>query len=106
MDYWTPQNTNARNPRLTPTPAPNNTQTSSWWLLDASYLRLKTGELGYNIPTRIIQRAKIQSARVYLSGQNLLTFSPIKNFDPEVGAQNGEYYPQQKVITFGLNLTF
>jgi TonB-linked SusC/RagA family outer membrane protein len=106
MDYWTPQNTDARNPRLTPTPAPNNTQGSSWWLLDASYLRLKTGELGYTIPLRIIQRAKIQSARIYVSGQNLLTFSPIKNFDPEVGAQNGEYYPQQKVITFGLNLTF
>lgn len=106
MDYWTPQNTNARNPRLTPTPAPNNTQYSSWWLLDASYLRLKTGELGYNIPSRLTQRAKIQSARAYVSGQNLLTFAPIKNFDPEVGAQNGEYYPQQKVITVGLNLTF
>lgn len=106
MDYWTPQNPDARSPRLTPTPAPNNTQVSSWWLLDASYLRLKTGELGYNFPLRILQKAKMQTARIYVSGQNLLTFSPIKNFDPEVGAQNGEYYPQQKVVTVGLNLTF
>jgi TonB-linked SusC/RagA family outer membrane protein len=106
MDYWTPTNTNARSPRLTPTPASNNTQTSSWWILDASYLRLKTGELGYTVPARIAHKAKMQTARIYVSGQNLLTFSPIKNFDPEVGASNGEYYPQQKVVTFGLNLTF
>jgi len=106
MDYWTPENPNARSPRLTPTPAANNTQTSSWWILDASYLRLKTGELGYTLPARIARKAKMQGARIYVSGQNLLTFSPIKNFDPEVGAQNGEYYPQQKVVTFGLNLNF
>jgi hypothetical protein len=90
MDYWTPTNTNAKSPRLTPTPAANNTQTSSWWILDASYLRLKTGEFGYTIPAHIARKAKIQAARIYLSGQNLLTFSPIKNFDPEVGAANGE----------------
>lgn len=106
LDYWTPDNPNARHPRLTPTPAANNTQTSSWWILDASYLRLKTGELGYTIPGHIARKAKLQAARIYLSGQNLLTFSPIKNFDPEVGAANGEYYPQQKVVTVGLNLTF
>jgi TonB-linked SusC/RagA family outer membrane protein len=106
MDYWTPANPNARSPRLTPTPAANNTQPSSWWILDASYLRLKTGEFGYTIPSRIVRKARMQAARVYVSGQNLLTFSPIKNFDPEVGAANGEYYPQQKVVTFGLNLTF
>lgn len=106
MDYWTPDNHNAKNPRLTPTPAANNTLYSSWWMLNASYLRLKTGELGYTLPARVAQRVKMQSARIYPSGQNLLTFSPIKNFDPEVGATNGEYYPQQKVLTIGLNITF
>lgn len=106
LDYWTPTNTDARHPRLTPTPASNNTQTSSWWIRDGKYLRLKTGELGYTIPAHIARKAKMQSARVYLSGQNLITWSPIKNFDPEVSAANGEYYPQQKVVTVGLTLNF
>ena len=106
LDYWTPDNTGAKNPRLTPTPTSNNTAYSSWWIRDASYLRLKTGELGYNLPYRIARKAGMQSARVFLSGQNLLTWSPIKNFDPEVSVTNGEYYPQQKVVTIGLNLNF
>jgi TonB-linked SusC/RagA family outer membrane protein len=106
LDYWTPDNPNARHPRVTPTPYANNTQTSSWWILDASYLRLKTGELGYALPAQFVRKARMQAARIYVSGQNLLTFSPIKNFDPEVGAANGEYYPQQKVVTVGLNFTF
>jgi len=106
LDYWTPEHTNAKNPRLTPTPASNNTLTSSWWVRKGSYLRLKTGEIGYTVPVDITRRAKIQSARIYVSGQNLLTWSPIKNFDPEVSVTNGEYYPQQKVVTVGLNLNF
>lgn len=106
LDYWTPENTGARNPRLTPTPTSNNTQNSSWWIRNGRYLRLKTGELSYTIPSRIAQKARMQSARIYVSGQNMLTWSPIKNFDPEVSVTNGEYYPQQKVFTVGLNLTF
>ncbi|WP_153799290.1 SusC/RagA family TonB-linked outer membrane protein [Foetidibacter luteolus] len=106
LDYWTSENTNAKNPRLTPTPTANNTAYSSWWIRDASYLRLKTGELGYNLPYQVARKAGMQSARVFVSGQNLLTWSPVKNFDPEVSVSNGEYYPQQKVVTIGLNLNF
>lgn len=106
LDYWTPENPNARSPRLTPTPAPNNTQPSSWWILNANYLRLKTGELGYTFPSSIARKVRMQAARAFISGQNLLTFSPIKNFDPEVGVANGESYPQQQVLTVGLNVTF
>ena len=100
------ENPNARNPRLTPTPASNNTANSSWWVRKGNYLRIKTGELGYTVPVNISRKARIQAARIYISGQNLVTWSSIKNFDPEVSVSNGEYYPQQKVVTVGLNLNF
>ena len=106
LDYWTPDNLDAINPRITAQPAPNNTQTSSWWVKNGSYLRLKTGELGYTLPTSLMSRIKMQSARVYLSGQNVLTWSPIKNFDPEISVSGGQYYPQQRVLSLGLNVTF
>jgi len=106
LDYWTPNNPNATYPRITTQPTSNNTQTSSWWIRSGSYLRLKTGELGYTIPAAVMRKMRLQSARFFLSGQNILTWSKIKNFDPEISASNGQYYPQQKVISVGLNLTF
>ncbi|HMH32972.1 MAG TPA: TonB-dependent receptor [Puia sp.] len=106
LDYWTPTHPNAVYPRITTQPTPNNTQTSSWWIRNGAYFRLKTGELGYTLPITVIRSIKIQSARFYLSGQNLLTWSKIKNFDPEISSSTGQYYPQQKVISIGLNVTF
>lgn len=106
LDYWTPTRQDAANPRITTQPAQNNIQASSWWIRDASYLRLKTGEIGYTLPASIISRIKIQSARFYVSGQNLLTWSALKNFDPEVSVSTGQYYPQQRVVSIGLNVTF
>jgi hypothetical protein len=106
LDYWTPENPNARSPRVTPQPTSNNSQTSSWWINTGSYLRLKTGEIGYTIPASGLKNIKIQAARIYFSGQNILTWSKIKNFDPEISVSNGQYYPQQRVISIGINATF
>ncbi len=106
LDYWTPTRQNATSPRVTTQPTQNNTQTSSWWIRDGSYLRLKTGELGYTLPADVMSSIKIQSARFYISGQNLLTWSAIKNYDPEVSVSTGQYYPQQRVVSIGLNVTF
>jgi TonB-linked SusC/RagA family outer membrane protein len=106
LDYWTPENPNARNPRVTPQPTDNNQRGSSWWINKGSYLRLKTGELGYTLPAAILKGIKIQAARFYLSGQNILTWSKIKNFDPEISSTSGQYYPQQRVVSVGLNVTF
>ncbi|WP_221284804.1 SusC/RagA family TonB-linked outer membrane protein [Mucilaginibacter sp. SP1R1] len=106
LDYWTPTHQNAANPRITTQPTSNNTQTSSWWVRNGAYLRLKTANLGYTLPASIMQRLHLQSVRFYVSGQNLLTWSPLKNFDPEVSTSNGQYYPQIKVVTVGLNVTF
>ncbi len=74
LDYWTPENPNAEFPRILPTPEQNNHLTgSSFWMRHAGYLRLKTAELGYTIPVRIARYAKMQSARVYVAAQNLVT---------------------------------
>ncbi|MBD2700488.1 TonB-dependent receptor [Spirosoma sp. BT702] len=106
LNYWTPENRDAPNPRLTPSPTTNNSQISSFWLRDASYVRLKTLEVGYTLPKTLLNKAKIGSVRIFASGQNLLTLAKIKNFDPEVSNLKGRYYFQQRVLTAGLNIGF
>ncbi len=106
MDYWTPENPNAKNPRITAGPTTNNTQTSSFWMKDASYLRLKSATLAYTIPSFISQKIRIQNVRAFVSGQNIVTWTEITNFDPESTAPYSNLYPQQKVISLGLNITF
>ena len=107
FDYWTPENPDAKHPRITSAPTTNNTQTSSWWMTDVSYLRLKTATLSYSLPTSLAEKLRMQSARVYLSGQNILTFTDLENYDPEATVNAyGNLYPQQKVISVGLNLGF
>jgi hypothetical protein len=75
-------------------------------LHDASYLRLKSAIISYTLPVRISQKLKMENLRIYVSGQNLLTFTKIRNYDPENINSNGNGYPQQRVISFGLNVTF
>lgn len=110
LDYWTPENRDATYPVIMPTPTPNSTQTSSWWIRDGKYLRLKNLEVGYTIPSTVVQRLNINSIRIYVAGQNVLTFSSEKYLDPEIGVSGGSrrarYYFQQKVYTVGLNVNF
>lgn len=112
LDYWTSSNTDARFPRITNAPTTNNSQLSSFWLTNAAYLRLKTFTLGYNIPNALTRRAGMQNVRVYISGQNMLTWTKLTNYDPEIGPNSsylpnsGWSYPQQKVLAAGLNITF
>jgi len=116
-DYWTPTNTRATYPRLFGDGgnANNHMQgTNDFFKRDGSYLRLKNIEIGYALPRPFLEKLTLQSVRIYASAQNLLTFSKIKNlYDPEMGQSGGGdnnvrgwYCPQQKVISFGLNVTF
>lgn len=105
-DFWTPENPNASYPRLTPSPITNNTQPSSFWIRDGDYIRLKTLELGYTLPARLVNSIRMSSLRFFVSGQNLLTFSKIKFLDPELGSERARYYFQQRVMSFGLNVGF
>ncbi|TLX71042.1 TonB-dependent receptor [Labilibacter sediminis] len=92
-------------PRLSVQPEPNNVQPSSWWLRDGSFLRLKSVELGYTLPTSLLNKVRVKEARVYVSGNNLLTFSKFKLWDPEMGG-NGLGYPTQMLINMGVNIHF
>ena len=80
---------------------------SSFTVLDATYLRLKNIELGYNLPASWMKAVKISKARAYIGGQNLLTITNFPEaFDPEIGGSATYTYPQVKFYTVGFNLTF
>ncbi|ANH80096.1 SusC/RagA family TonB-linked outer membrane protein [Niabella ginsenosidivorans] len=83
----------------------NNYLNSSRWLKDGSYLRLKQASLGYNFSTEKMKRYGFSSLYLYLSGQNLLTFSKFKLWDPELGS-NGAKYPITRMYTFGIRALF
>jgi len=86
-----------------------NSYSSDYWLKKSGYLRLKVLSVGYNIPKNLLTKINIQELRVYFAGTNLVTFNKIKEYgiDPEAPSGNGtRYYPQQKTITLGLNLSF
>jgi len=79
---------------------------STFWLQDASFLRLKTLELSYTFPENIIRFAPLSTLKVYLNGSNLFTISKMKWADPEGTATNGAFYPQNKIFNLGVNLAF
>jgi TonB-linked SusC/RagA family outer membrane protein len=104
---WTPDHQDSKYPRANQSPYANNTQNSDFWVMKTGYLRLKTIVLGYTLPAKVIKSIRAQQLRFYFSGQNLLTFSKLKFMDPEVGYTDLETaYPNQRSLTFGLNLTF
>jgi TonB-linked SusC/RagA family outer membrane protein len=108
-DSWTPENPNASLPILTTaTGATENYQNSTFWLKDASYLRLKNIQLNYSFPKALISKLSLSKLTVFVNGQNLLTFSKYKMFDPEknIGNDNMYEYPSLKTYSFGLSATF
>jgi TonB-linked SusC/RagA family outer membrane protein len=104
---WTPENTNASWPRVFNRSneywSPGN-QRNTFWLFSTDYVRLKSLEIGYTLPANILKKLAIQRFRVYISGQNLLTLSKLKEIDPEVNG--GTSYPLQRVVNLGVTLTF
>jgi hypothetical protein len=105
-DYWTPNNPNAAFPRLLPSIGVNGSN-SSFWVKDASYLRLKNVNLSYQIPTTLLNKVHLRSAKIFISGQNLLTFTKLyKGFDPEITTQDAQFYPLMKTFTAGVNVNF
>ena len=106
---WTPEHTDADFPRLCASPlSNNNAYASTFWYKNGNYLRMKSFAVGYTIPQHLIQKAHISKLRVYVEGYNLFTFSGLSKFniDPEAPAVNNGYYPQQRKMSVGINLTF
>ena len=83
-----------------------NGRTSTWHLEDGSYLRLQNVTLGYTLPQNLTRRFFVEKLRVYVSGTNLLTWSKLKHFDPEMTEGSGSYYPQQRTFNIGASITF
>ncbi|EPR67298.1 SusC/RagA family TonB-linked outer membrane protein [Cyclobacterium qasimii] len=79
---------------------------STFWLQNASFLRFKTLQVGYNLPETILKKLGVSTARVYLNGNNLLTISEIKWFDPEGDNERGSFYPQSRIFNLGVDLSF
>ena len=106
-NHWTEanQDTHALWPRLSTTLINNNTQTSTWFMRDGSFLRLKNLEFGYSIPTKLLKKVGFETMRIYYAGTNLLTFSKFKLWDPEMGG-NGLAYPIQQTNNIGLTVSF
>lgn len=107
-DHWTPANPNALYPRVYMQQPDYNAKWSSLWLRKADYLRLRSLEIGYTLPSDMTRKAYMQRLRVYIAGQNLWTWTPNmkETMDPEAKSANGQYYFQQQTFSFGLNVTF
>ncbi len=106
---WREDNTGGEFPRLSLVPASsNNAFSSSFWYRKGDYLRLKSLQLGYTVPQSWIKPIGMESLRLYVEGQNLLTFSSLSqyNIDPEQPGVSNGYYPQQRIMSVGLKLVF
>jgi TonB-linked SusC/RagA family outer membrane protein len=121
LDYWTPANTSASNPRANVSDPNNNARISNWWLEDGSYLRFKNVQLGYSVPVSIINKVNISNLRIYLAAQNLFTFTRYSGLDPEVGTVahttnvgtptlnvgvDDGIYPQARTFSLGIQVGF
>lgn len=102
-ETWTPENPNARYPRIKfATTNDNNRRASTFWIQDCNFIRLKSLNVGYQFPKKWIQRLDISSASIAFQASNIFTISNLKNMDPE--SLRG--YPVQKSYGATLNLTF
>ena len=120
LDYWTPTNTDAKYPRLTAPGSASHSNNFSYasdlYILNGAYMRLKNITLGYTLPKALTQKVGVQKCRVYVTGQNLLTFSHNSFIDPESsefnnqmsngGANSARNYPTLKYYGFGLDIDF
>jgi len=79
---------------------------STFWLNDASFLRLKNVELGYNFKKELLSKIKISGLRLYANAFNLFTITKVKDYDPEGDSSSGQFYPQQRIINIGANVKF
>ncbi len=103
-DYWTPGNTGASLPRITPSPG-NNVLPSDFWLTDAAFVRVRYIQLGYTVNPVLTRKIKLNNLRLYVNAQNPFTFSKMKHLDPETRGDEANY-PLMKVFTFGINVKF
>ena len=112
LDSWTPSNTDTDFPALSESIRNDETQPNSWFVEDGSYVKLKTLQIGYTLPSSATSKLGISNARIYVAGNNLLTLSKYSGMDPEIGGSpltlgvDSGAYPQASLTSLGINVTF
>jgi TonB-linked SusC/RagA family outer membrane protein len=119
LNAWTPANTNSEIPRVSMDDPNNNIRPSSYYIHDASFVRLKNFKIGYSVPQSFSSKLKLEKAYVYLQAQNLFTITGYDGIDPEVGLQSYSsdsrnldlgvdrgVYPLSRTFTLGINVSF
>ena len=114
LDRWTADNPSDTYPRLVTIDVNNNQRPSSFYVEDASFLRLKNFQIGYSIPKSLLKNIKAEGFRIYFSSSNLLTFTKYQGFDPEIGTSgwildtgiDKGFYPSNRSIGGGVKVTF
>jgi TonB-linked SusC/RagA family outer membrane protein len=105
LDRWTPENKDATWPRLVYNTI-HNQEASDYWIQSTRYLRLKNVQFGYTLPKAVLDKTHISNIRFYVSGENMFTLTKAKNLDPEYPSGRANYYPQTKIISVGVDVTF
>jgi len=106
---WSPTNINGTYPRVDTRASSSingGLNPNTFWLDDASFIRLKNISIGYSLPENIISHVGLSKARIYVNAFNLFTFTKVKDYDPEGNNQSAQFYPQQRIINIGININF
>lgn len=108
LGAWSAENPTSDIPRLTTDNNGDNTQASSFWVQDASFLRLKNLQVSYTVPTKWLQRTFVSQAQLYANGQNLFTWTQYNGLDPETGNPTDYQIgnPNVRILSLGLNVSF
>ncbi len=106
---WSPSNGGGSYPRVDERASSSingGLYRNSFWLNNASFIRLKNVEVGYNLNAGILSRMKISGLRIYANAFNLFTITNVKDYDPEGSSNSGQFYPQQRIVNVGANVKF
>lgn len=112
QNYWTPDNTDTDITRIGLGDLNNNGRISTWWIEDASFLRLRNLQLGVTLPAELTQRINVKNVRIYIGGENLLTFTKYTGYNPEIsstdsfGAVDYGTYPVPRFYQAGISASF
>ena len=113
LDYWTPENRSNTMTRAYPVDENFNSNISTWFLEDASFLRIKTLQIGYTLPSSVMNRIGVDRLRIFVNANNLYTFTKYRGYDPEIGDTDPlnqgidlGYYPVPRTFMIGLQLDF
>ena len=103
---WTIDNPSSVHPRIANRSDQYYSNNNTYWFRKSDYIRLKNFELGYNLPAHLTEKIGVRNLRIYVNGINLFTWDKMKVYDPESDNSTGQYYPQARIISTGLNVTF